>query len=468
MTSLYQPPQESRCHNAARNAYTPARSNSSGRHPSGQHTVLYKSTADFLDSKPYPVSTPFSGRNCPCHVHGLRPGHDNNQISTQQKENLDFESNYQLLPLLQMLESRREMAFSGMTLHSSAAAMSSLTDRALLAPAGSQCTKSMRTHLAVRAQKSEERMGSNTDQQQQQLQMGIALDRRETLKLGLAMGVSAFGSVFLPLEEANAADLTQRFQRGAFLQVVREKLRVAVKDNQNLVPALLRLALNDALTYDKESKSGGANGSIIFELDRPENRGLKEAVTLLEGVKKEVDAEFVSKGGPISWADLIHLAAQSATKRTFIDAAIRKCGGNEQKGLQLYQAYGSNGQWGQFDKLLGRSDAAEADPSGRVLLWEDASPQEIKERFAQLGIKPRQIAVLSAFLGPSQAKIEEKLVADPEFTQWVKKYKISRETVSQTDYEVDLITIFTRLSVLGQAINYEAYSYKLPPKPFRF
>lgn len=38
------------------------------------------------------------------------------------------------------------------------------------------------------------------------------------------------------------------------------------------------------------------------------------------------------------------LAAQSAVKRTFIEAAIRKCGGNEQKGFQLYTAYGSTGQ----------------------------------------------------------------------------------------------------------------------------
>lgn len=49
-------------------------------------------------------------------------------------------------------------------------------------------------------------------------------------------------------------------------------------------------------------------------------------------------------------------------------------------------------QWGQFDKLLGRADAAEADPEGRVLDWETASTTEIKERFAKLSIKPRQVS----------------------------------------------------------------------------
>jgi L-ascorbate peroxidase len=49
-------------------------------------------------------------------------------------------------------------------------------------------------------------------------------------------------------------------------------------------------------------------------------------------------------------------------------------------------------QWGQFDKLLGRADAAEADPEGRVPVWGTASTAEIKERFAKLGIKPRQVS----------------------------------------------------------------------------
>ena len=47
-----------------------------------------------------------------------------------------------------------------------------------------------------------------------------------------------------------------------------------------------------------------------------------------------------------------------------------------------------------------------------------------------------QIVVLSAFLGRDQATTEAKFAADPEFAQWVKKYQDSRETVSQTDYEV--------------------------------
>lgn len=35
---------------------------------------------------------------------------------------------------------------------------------------------------------------------------------------------------------------------------------------------------------------------------------------------------------------------QSAVKATFLASAIRKCGGNEEKGNLLYTAYGSSGQ----------------------------------------------------------------------------------------------------------------------------
>ncbi|BBG95783.1 hypothetical protein Prudu_004425 [Prunus dulcis] len=76
------------------------------------------------------------------------------------------------------------------------------------------------------------------------------------------------------------------------------------------------------------------------------------------------------------------------------------------------------------------------------------------------------LAVLSAFLGPDQIATETLLGADPEVFPWVQKYQRSRETVSETDYEVDLITTFTKLSSLGQQINYEAYTYPVKKVDF--
>lgn len=41
---------------------------------------------------------------------------------------------------------------------------------------------------------------------------------------------------------------------------------------------MLRLVFHDAGTYDLKMRNGGPNGSIQFELARPENRGLKRGL----------------------------------------------------------------------------------------------------------------------------------------------------------------------------------------------
>ncbi|XP_044511545.1 thylakoid lumenal 29 kDa protein, chloroplastic-like isoform X1 [Mangifera indica] len=288
----------------------------------------------------------------------------------------------------------------------------------------------------------------------------IGFHRRDVLKyFGATIGMEIGASSGSFIEMASAADLIQRRQRSEFLSNVKEILLTALQGKQDLIPSILTLALNDAMTYDKAAKSGGANGSIRFssEINRPENKGLSAALNLIEKVKKEIDS--YSKGGPISFADLIQFAAQSALKATFLATAIRKCGGNEEKGRLLYTAYGSNGQWGLFDKQFGRTDTQEPDPEGRVPQWQKASVQEMKDKFSAVGFGPRQLAVMSAFLGPDQLATEALLATDPDVTPWVQKYQRSRETVSETDYEVDLITTLTKLGSLGQQINYEAYTY---------
>ncbi|XP_015885252.3 thylakoid lumenal 29 kDa protein, chloroplastic [Ziziphus jujuba] len=287
--------------------------------------------------------------------------------------------------------------------------------------------------------------------------------RRDILKcIGATVGMELIASSGKFVEEACAADLIQRRQRSELLSSIKGTLSTAINGKPDLIPSILTLTLNDALTYDKATKSGGPNGSIRFssEISRPENKGLSAALDLIEEAKKEIDS--FSKGGPISYADLIQYAGQAAVKATFLAAAIRKTGGNEEKGKLLYTAYGSNGQWGLFDKQFGRTDAQEADPEGRIPQWDKASVKEMKDKFSAVGLGPRQLAVMSAFLGPDQTATETLLASDPEVLPWVQKYQQSRETVSQTNYEVDLITTLTKLSTLGQQINSEAYTY--PPQ----
>lgn len=48
---------------------------------------------------------------------------------------------------------------------------------------------------------------------------------------------------------------------------------------------------------------------------------------------------------------------------------------------------------------------------------------------------------MSAFLGPDQVATEALLATDPDVAPWVQKYQRSRETVSQTDYEVSYLIV---------------------------
>jgi hypothetical protein len=49
-------------------------------------------------------------------------------------------------------------------------------------------------------------------------------------------------------------------------------------------PLLLRLLFHDAGTYSVANKDGGPNGSIQFELDRPENGGLRRGWEIVKEV----------------------------------------------------------------------------------------------------------------------------------------------------------------------------------------
>ncbi|KAK7854895.1 putative l-ascorbate peroxidase 6 [Quercus suber] len=67
------------------------------------------------------------------------------------------------------------------------------------------------------------------------------------------------------------------------------------------------LVFHDAGTFDMDENSGGMNGSIVYELERPENAGLKKPMKILEKAKTEVDAVK-----PVSWADMIAVVGAEA------------------------------------------------------------------------------------------------------------------------------------------------------------
>lgn len=125
---------------------------------------------------------------------------------------------------------------------------------------------------------------------------------------------------------------------------------------------LLRLVFHDAGTFDKGDRSGGMNGSIVYELDRPENMGLQKPVKILEKVKGQVDSVR-----PVSWADLIATAGAEA---------VSTCGGPK------------------IPVRLGRIDATVPDPEGR-LPEESLAANAMKQCFEKKGFSAQELVALS-------------------------------------------------------------------------
>ncbi|XP_026460266.1 putative L-ascorbate peroxidase 6 isoform X2 [Papaver somniferum] len=191
--------------------------------------------------------------------------------------------------------------------------------------------------------------------------------------------------------------------------VIREGVRKALTKGK--AAGVLRLVFHDAGTFDMNEKSGGMNGSIVYELDRPENAGLKKSVKILEKVKSELDGTE-----PVSWADLIAVAGAEA---------VSLCGGP------------------LIPVQLGRKDLTVPDPEGK-LPEETLNASALKRSFLSKGFSTQELVALSGahtiggkgfgsptvfdnsyykiLLEKPWASSDHVLVEDEECLRWINTY----------------------------------------------
>ncbi|KAL0447322.1 UNVERIFIED_CONTAM: putative L-ascorbate peroxidase 6 [Sesamum latifolium] len=144
------------------------------------------------------------------------------------------------------------------------------------------------------------------------------------------------------------------------MSLLQEEIRKVLSKGK--AAGLLRLVFHDAGTFDKGDATGGMNGSIVYELDRPENMGLKKSVKILEKAKVQVDAIR-----PVSWADFIAVAGAEA---------VLVCGGPK------------------IPVQLGRVDAKVPDPEGK-LPEESLDATAMKQCFQRKGFSAQELVALS-------------------------------------------------------------------------
>ncbi|KAM3711421.1 hypothetical protein ACJW31_01G106700 [Castanea mollissima] len=158
--------------------------------------------------------------------------------------------------------------------------------------------------------------------------------------------------------EASAVGLATTTSENYLL--IKEEVRKVLSKAK--AAGVLRLVFHDAGTFDMDENSGGMNGSIVYELDRPENAGLKKPMKILEKAKTEVDAVK-----PVSWADMIAVAGAEA---------VSLCGGPT------------------IPVPLGRLDSMEPDPEGK-LPQESLDAPGLKQSFQRKGLSTQELVALS-------------------------------------------------------------------------
>ncbi|KAF8080097.1 hypothetical protein N665_0976s0019 [Sinapis alba] len=143
-------------------------------------------------------------------------------------------------------------------------------------------------------------------------------------------------------------------------QLMKDEIRRVVTKGK--AAGVLRLVFHDAGTFELDDNTGGINGSIVYELERPENSGLKRSLKVLEKAKIKVD-----EIQPVTWADMIAVAGSEA---------VSMCGGPT------------------IPVVLGRLDSMQPDPEDK-LPPESLNASDLKECFQRKGFSTQELVALS-------------------------------------------------------------------------
>jgi L-ascorbate peroxidase len=179
-----------------------------------------------------------------------------------------------------------------------------------------------------------------------------------------------------------------------------------------------RLALADLGTYFVVGKKNGLNGSVRFELDRPENAGLRPAFQSIEKIKKAVDAKTTQ---PITYADLIAIVPHFAARKQFKADYVAEMGTDKD---YEFLFIGTNPFLGAKIRI-GRRDAETADPEGLIPLA-NASAEDLLAWFRRMGLGPNELSALAPYLYEDPQKGIDIVSQDSTCVRLLEVYETQR------------------------------------------
>jgi len=168
----------------------------------------------------------------------------------------------------------------------------------------------------------------------------------------------------------------------ATVNKMKQKIRNAIIADISIAPDLLRLAINDALTFNAETKEGGPDGSVQFEMTRDENKGLEKAAAVIQSIKKEL-----TRTNTISYSDLVAFAGGEALESAGCGRVLVQIGRFDAKQ--------------ETDKV-----------TGLLVNWSNLSPDPTTKAFAYSGLGNREIALLLGALGEVTRVVTETQIAE--------------------------------------------------------
>jgi catalase (peroxidase I) len=143
-----------------------------------------------------------------------------------------------------------------------------------------------------------------------------------------------------------------------------------------LAPTFLKLAITDALGFDAQTTAGGPDGSVAFEMDRPENEGLKAALNACQAIQKDL-----KRTSEVSLSDVIAFAG----------------------GESLLAVGGP-----RIAVQLGRYDSKAANPAANIpgFSFEKPTSDGFKAAFKRSGLGGKEMALLLSAMGSVQDVVD--------------------------------------------------------------